>query len=286
MNDKQIKELKARANCAEHELAKMQLDKEMFESVKNGLKEEISALKEKNDALERKVRELEFVIQKQGKNIIELQNSSNDSNRGQQKLLEKLKNSLAEMESVVTYRAATSKKFLSKILRLVNSFVQTNSEPGSQFKVNLKKFNREVVNCIEDLGKVINSNGKIEVETEDFKETIREKDCIIEEYRGTLEKMREQMLVMREKIKEGEGGRKNFDGDKRVKGLIAENEELVKRVRGLEESLREQSNFVASLRDAFGGQGEEVNHIDDELAQVDQEIYELQSSLSRALHNN
>lgn len=280
MSDKQIKELKARANVAEHELAQMQLEKENWDSTMQSLKAEISALKNNNETLEKKIRDLEFMIQKQGKTIIELQNSNSDSNKGQQKELERLKINLLEMESIVSYRAATSKKFLSKLLRLTNNYVQGNSEPGSQFKFNLKKFSREIVACVEEIGKVINSNGKIELETEDFRETIREKDGIIEEYRGTLEKMREQMRVMREKLKDSDEGKM---GDRRVRGLISENEGLAKKVRVLEESLREQSEFVSSLREVFGGQGEEVHHIDDELAQVDQEIHELQSSLSRAL---
>jgi len=280
MSDKQIKELKARANIAEHDLAQLQLERENWDSTKLSLKSEISSLKHNTETLEKKIRDLEFTVQKQGKIITELQNSNSDSNKGQQRELERLKVNLVEMESIVSYRAASSKKFLNKVLRLVNNFVQGNSEPGSQFKLNLKKFSREVVACVEEIGKVINSQGKGEVESEDFRETLREKDGIIEEYRGTLEKMREQMRVMREKLKDSDEGKV---GDRKVRGLVAENEALVRKVRGLEESLREQSEFVSSLREVFGAQGEEVGVIDDELAQVDQEIHELQSSLSRAL---
>lgn len=282
MNDKQIKELKARANCAEHELAKLQLEKETFEAVKSGFKDEISRLKLQIEQQERKIREFEMVVQKQNKSISDLQNSSSDSNKEQQKILEKLKNSLLEMESLVAYRASTSKKILSKILRLVNNFAQNNSEPGSSFKVNLKKFSREVVTCVEDLGKVVNSNTRVEQENDEFKETIREKDLIIDEYRVTLEKMREQMLVMRDKLKESDG-KKSSDYERKYKHLSIENENLIKKVRNLEDTLREQNEFVTSLRDVFGGQGEEANLIDNELAIVDQEIQELQSSLSRAL---
>ena len=280
MSDKQIKELKARANIAEHDLAQLQLERENWDSTKLSLKSEISSLKHNTETLEKKIRDLEFTVQKQGKIITELQNSNSDSNKGQQRELERLKVNLVEMESIVSYRAASSKKFLNKVLRLVNNFVQGNSEPGSQFKLNLKKFSREVVACVEEIGKVINSQGKGEAESEDFRETLREKDGIIEEYRGTLEKMREQMRVMREKLKDSDEGKV---GDRKVRGLVAENEALVRKVRGLEESLREQSEFVSSLREVFGAQGEEVGVIDDELAQVDQEIHELQSSLSRAL---
>ena len=282
MNDKQIKELKARANCAEHELAKLQLEKETFEAVKNSLKDEISRLKSQIELQDRKIREFESVIQRQNKSISDLQNSSSDSNREQQKILEKLKNSLLEMESLVAYRASTSKKILSKILRLVNNFSQNNSEPGSSFKVNLKKFSREVVTCVEDLGKVVNSNTRVEQENDEFKETIREKDLIIDEYRVTLEKMREQMLIMRDKLKESDG-KKSSDYERKFKHLSIENENLIKKLRNLEDTLREQNEFVTSLRDVFGAQGEEANLIDNELAIVDQEIQELQSSLSRAL---
>jgi uncharacterized coiled-coil protein SlyX len=188
------------------------------------------------------------------------------------------------MESLVAYRASTSKKFLSKLLRLVNSFSQSNSEPGPSFRVNLKKFSREIVTCVEDLGKIINSNAKLDPDNDEFKETIREKDSIIEEYRLTLEKMREQMMVMREKLKENDG-RKGIDSEKKVRSLIMENENLNKKIRGLEESLREQSEFVTSLKDVFVNTGDEQKIIDDELALVDQEIVDLQSSLSRALAN-
>jgi chromosome segregation ATPase len=278
------KELIARANYAEMELAKLQLEKESFDTVKKRLKEEISCLKAQHESDELKIKELNYTISQMGKTLSEIEFSATETNREQQKALEKLKSSLADVESVVSYRATTSRRHLSKISRLINSFFQNTTEGSPQLKASIKKLTKEVTFCVEELGKIVNNN-KLEPPDDNLKDTLREKEQTIEEYRKTLEKMREQMQLLRERVKELENQpskKGSIDNDKKIKALIQEKESLARHVDTLEQSLREQSLFMQSLKDTIFVE-ENKSDIDEEIALVDREIFELQSSLDRAL---
>ena len=278
---KQNKELIARVSCAEMELAKLQVEKEAFESKEKDLKEKIRNLKSQHEIDELKIKELNYTISQLQKNLHEISNSTNEANKDSQKALEKLKFSLNEVESVVSYRTSTSRRHLAKITRIVTSFLQNSAEASPVFRASLKKFSKEVLNTVEELGKIMNTN-KIESFEESFKESLREKDQTIEEYRKILEKMREQMQLLRERVKELENKKNYSENDKKVKVLIQEKDTLTKHISSLEQSLKEQSLFMESLKEAIFVD-DEKNDIDQEIALVDQEIIELQCSLERAL---
>ena len=278
---KQNKELIARVSCAEMELAKLQVEKEAFESKEKALKEKIRNLKSQHEIDELKIKELNYTISQLQKNLHEISNSTNEANKDSQKALEKLKFSLNEVESVVSYRTSTSRRHLAKITRIVTSFLQNSAEASPVFRASLKKFSKEVLNTVEELGKIMNTN-KIESFEESFKESLREKDQTIEEYRKILEKMREQMQLLRERVKELENKKNYSENDKKVKVLIQEKDTLTKHISSLEQSLKEQSLFMESLKEAIFVD-DEKNDIDQEIALVDQEIIELQCSLERAL---
>lgn len=281
---KLCKELAARANYAELELAKVQLEQESYNTIKRKLKEEISLLKSQHENDELKIKELNYTISQLNKSLNEVQSSSTETTKNQQKTLEKLKGTLSDVESVVSYRATTSKRYLSKISRVINSYAQSQTDGSIQFK----RFLKEVNSCVEELGKIVSNNGtgKTEGSIGNFNETLREKEQTIEEYRKILEKMREQMQMLRERIREleGQSQRKSPDQEKRIKVLMQEKESLTKHVQNLEESLQEQSVFMASVKEAISsGKGRNSPDIDEEIAIVDQEIMELQCSLERAL---
>ena len=278
---KQNKELIARVSCAEMELAKLQVEKEAFESKEKALKEKIRNLKSQHEIDELKIKELHYTISQLQKNLHEISNSTNEANKDSQKALEKLKFSLNEVESVVSYRTSTSRRHLAKITRIVTSFLQNSAEASPVFRASLKKFSKEVLNTVEELGKIMNTN-KIESFEESCKESLREKDQTIEEYRKILEKMREQMQLLRERVKELENKKNYSENDKKVKFLIQEKDTLTKHISSLEQSLKEQSLFMESLKEAIFVD-DEKNDIDQEIALVDQEIIELQCSLERAL---
>ena len=278
---KQNKELIARVSCAEMELAKLQVEKEAFESKEKALKEKIRNLKSQHEIDELKIKELNYTISQLQKNLHEISNSTNEANKDSQRALEKLKFSLNEVESVVSYRTSTSRRHLAKITRIVTSFLQNSAEASPVFRASLKKFSKEVLNTVEELGKIMNTN-KIESFEESFKESLREKDQTIEEYRKILEKMREQMQLLRERVKELENKKNYSENDKKVKVLIQEKDTLTKHISSLEQSLKEQSLFMESLKEAIFVD-DEKNDIDQEIALVDQEIIELQCSLERAL---
>ena len=168
--------------------------------------------------------------------------------------------------------------------------MQNNNDGSPQFKAGLKKFNKDIINCVEELTKIMNNtpgNHKNEENEEIFKETLREKDQIIEEYRKTLENMREKMHLLRYRIKELEvnnGVKSSSDSEKKIKILEKEKESLARHISSLEESLKEQSIFMVSLKEAMSTDPEEGKpNIDEEIALVDQEILELQCSLERAV---
>ena len=278
---KQNKELIARVSCAEMELAKLQVEKEAFESKEKALKEKIRNLKSQHEIDELKIKELNYTISQLQKNLHEISNSTNEANKDSQRALEKLKFSLNEVESVVSYRTSTSRRHLAKITRIVTSFLQNSAEASPVFRASLKKFSKEVLNTVEELGKIMNTN-KIESFEESFKESLREKDQTIEEYRKILEKMREQMQLLRERVKELENKKNYSENDNKVKVLIQEKDTLTKHISSLEQSLKEQSLFMESLKEAIFVD-DEKNDIDQEIALVDQEIIELQCSLERAL---
>ena len=278
---KQNKELIARVSCAEMELAKLQVEKEAFESKEKALKEKIRNLKSQHEIDELKIKELNYTISQLQKNLHEISNSTNEANKDSQRALEKLKFSLNEVESVVSYRTSTSRRHLAKITRIVTSFLQNSAEASPVFRASLKKFSKEVLNTVEELGKIMNTNN-IESFEESFKESLREKDQTIEEYRKILEKMREQMQLLRERVKELENKKNYSENDKKVKVLIQEKDTLTKHISSLEQSLKEQSLFMESLKEAIFVD-DEKNDIDQEIALVDQEIIELQCSLERAL---
>ena len=291
LNDypKLSQELAARANYAELELAKLQLERESFDNIKKKLKEEIYTLKLQHESDEIKIKELNYTISQLTKNIQEIQSTSNDVTREQQKTLEKLKSSLADVEAVVSYRATTSKRYLSKISRSLATYSQGQVEGSIQSKNSLKKFTKEVSGCLEELGKIMNNTisvSKAGANEDSFKETMKEKDQTIEEYRKTLEKMREQMHFLRDRVREMEAqsSRRSLpEYDHKIKVLTQEKESMVKHINSLEESLREQSEFMVSLKEAIIPEKDEVTDIDEEIALVDQEILELQCSLERAL---
>ncbi|OMJ88416.1 hypothetical protein SteCoe_9635 [Stentor coeruleus] len=287
--DKLNKELKARLSCTELELARMQLEVDSFDVTKKKMKEEINNLKAINERNEIKIKELTYTVNNLNKQLADIGKTSEKTNKDQQKTLESLKSSLSQVESLVSYRSTTCKKHLTKMTRTINTFSQNFNDTTPQIKTLIKKFTKDLTASIEEIGKIVSSGTKNDDFEEDLKESLREKDNTIEEYRKTLETMREKMLLMREKVREAEVSQSkkgNADSEKRIKFLLQEKEDLKKQVQDLEESLREQSAFVTSLKEAMNTVQEDNNSdIDDEIALVDQEILELQQSLERALTN-
>lgn len=231
-----------------------------------------------------------------------------ESTNEQQANLSKIKESLASLESLVAYRSTASNKFLLKAHKLLAKHAKILLDqplPCSskgKLTVGIKKMSQTLTSIENLLLGPKNSQETIE-EPEDFSDI----------YKNALEKMKNQTILLREKLQElenGDGLKKIIeDQDIKIQLLAKEKDLLKSHISHLQNSLRDQCEVIENLKILMRTQKNSNEHslnsspekdekgfrsfidhdekdLQAEIANLDSEIQLLQHSLKRALVNH
>jgi len=223
-----------------------------------------------------------------------------------------LKNSLSDMESVINYKSAAGKRHLKKITQYLSSISSLiEGIPLEYFKEVNKNF--ELIQSeINIMNRLFTTEDYLPTEAETERENerliselkkLREKENKTSEYRAALDRMKEDMKVLRERLtqlKSGDNLKKIVsEQEARIQSLVNEKELAWSQARALEETIREQRNVIEHLKDVISSLKPKTEYCNSaprspqnqsdekqlqlEIANLDLEIQELQTSLQKAL---
>lgn len=268
---KTLKEVQARANLTAKDMAKIQHENSQLEIANQRLKDEIYDLKSRLQDDDLKIKELSHLNSSLHKQI---QDEKNGTLKEQQNLLNKLKSSLNDIENVLSHRSVAGKKHLNSLSKVLSKHSRMLFDydfphlTKNKFNNNIKEMNA----CIESVAKVITQDsvdGILEpsisqslglrsrnsITEKKFEQEIKEKNDTIEEYRLALEKLREQTLLLREKLK-NHTHNENLkpvveEKESKIRILMSENNNLNEHIRVLQSSMNEQSNLIENLKEVI-----------------------------------
>ncbi|CAG9312076.1 unnamed protein product [Blepharisma stoltei] len=267
-NQQLLEEIKARSNFNAKEVARLQHENSKLEILNNDLKEELQDLKQQHLDDTLKIKELVF-------NNNSLQNqmkeASNTTLKEQQSVLNKLKASLADIEGVLNYRSASGRRHLNSLSRVLakhskllfdqefsnvtkNKFISSIKEMNICIESTLKVITEDSVeNLLETLSVSQNSKAIKSGIEEKLRAELKDKEDTIEEYRTALEKLREQTLKLRERLKNpmAEENLKKIieEQEKKIEKLNSEKEMMNSHISVLQSSMNEQCTLIEQLRE-------------------------------------
>lgn len=340
---KTLKTTIAQLTAANKELAEMQVELKAQQSENVRLQKEIKSSQDKRKSESQDVKELTYANSQLSKQLEEARANAQEQHKKYQTALTSLRAALADINQMVTTRTAAANRHVGKAQSLLSQAASALSKDIP--KVQISRMIAETSQQMEQLMQVLtntegleSSGGTEELEEENSRlkeelKRMRGNEDIMEQYRAAIEKLREQVQILRDRNKELESGddfkRQLEDKDARISLLTKEKDMLNDHVRALQATLNEQRVAIENLRSIISkvssekpvspradrrrtpsmtdfpkrvesvqpvedldsriervyiGEANEVN-IQAEIASLDQEIMQLQSSLQRALEN-
>jgi len=288
MRDAQLhlEDAKSRAKEAERELARIKYDYSELQEYKEKLEGELDS---------KEFQEFTF-------------KSSPTNDENFDKDVVKLRDSLNEIEKIVSHRSAVSRKQLHKVNKVLVSHTKIllDEKLSHLGKKELIKGIKEISHCVNAVMDLLSESQ--ESPKEDGKEET------ILKYRQALQNMYEQTKSLKDRLKdlEASGGLKKVieDQEAKVQTLEQEKEVLLQHIASLQTSLSEQCSVIEHLKAVIASMSgsspsretrvpsvsylespqktyqpdyEQEKQLQHEISSLDQEIQELQNSLQRAL---
>lgn len=283
----------------------LDLEKE-FENEKKTWANERNDMKSSRNALMQENQELKMHLTHIENKLAYIKTCTPESANDQQDNLTKIKSSLFNLESLIAYRSEESSKLLLKIHKLLAKHAKILFDhpfpPYSKSKLSegIKKIS-QTVSSLESLL----ASQKDSIPTLETQE-----DSPAEEYKKALEKLRAQNFQLREKLnncKNSEGLHKIIeDQELEIQNLMDEKSHLKSFICELQNQLKEQTDTIYDLKTLLPSpksiesykksphsrnlniypnytEHEEEKDLQIEIANLDNEIKQLQDSLKRAL---
>jgi hypothetical protein len=273
--------------------------KEIWIAEQNNFKSAKFMIQQENQELKLRIKEME-------NKIIILTSNADIGTSDQEINLNKIKESLSNLESLVSYRSTSSKKILLRLHKLLAKHAKILlDQPLTTF------YKSKLTVGIRKMSQSLTAVEKLLVSPKDSVEPLVEDQA--EVYKLALEKMKNQATMLREKLKElenGDGLKKIIqDQDIKIEILLKERDLLKSQISNLQKSLNDQYHVIENLKTVmvpqkfskqsspvsspekdFAGFKTYIDHnekdLQEEIANLDSEIQNLQNSLKRALVNH
>ena len=297
-------ELKNLKDC-KHMLKNLQ---EEYEHEKKLWFSEQNNLKASKHLLQQENQELRLRLQEAENKLYFYDNDESHTVTDQQANLNKIKESLSNLESLVAFRSNTGNKLLLRIHRLLAKHAKLLLDQPLSLGTKNK-----LTTGIKKMSQAATAIENILVSPKTTPQELEQPEDQATLYKQALEKMKSQTLALREKLKElenGDGLKKIIeDQETKIQSLVQEKEILRSHIFQLQNSLKDQCEIIGNLKGVMKSKRSSrsatpdlspekdentyksyIDHdekdLQAEIANLDSEIQHLQNSLKRALVNH